>query len=122
MDGEDYPIITFDPDDGSSANVGYRLVVDDDGSEHIEEVIVDEELASEKPVWVINRNDDSRYTSLEMLRMQEPEWGQPGGEIIINPKGAGTKSNDKPLRTLILRDFTMNRNYDSWFAGASEFL
>ncbi len=120
-DGEDYPIITFDPDDGSSANVGYRLVVDDDGSEHIEEVIVDEELASEKTVWVINRNDDSRYTSLEMLRMQEPEWGQPGGEIIIKPKGAGTKSNDKPLRTLILRDFTMNRNYDSWFAGASEF-
>ena len=25
------------------------------------------------------------------------------------------------MKTLILKDFTMNRNYDSWFAGGSEF-
>ena len=28
---------------------------------------------------------------------------------------------DVPLRTLLVKDFMMKRNYDSWFAGASEF-
>ena len=57
-----------------------------------------------------------------MLRRQDLDWGEGGGAIIVNPTGKriATKS-DEPLRTLVLKDFTMNRNYDSWFAGASEF-
>ena len=113
-DGETMPVITFDPEDGASANMGYKLTVEDDGSRRVEEIVVDEEMARKVPVWVVNRNDDAGYTSLEMLRREDPEWGEGGGSIIVNP----TKSS---LRTLILKDFTMKRNYDSWFAGASEF-
>lgn len=132
-DGTGYPVITFDPDDGGSTNSGYRLVVDEDGNRSVEEVIVDEEMAKSQPVWVVNRNDDSGYSSLEMLRMQEPEWGEGGGEIIINPRSAApgmtwSADNEIPaggddggVKTLVLKDFTMLRNYDSWFAGASEF-
>ena len=117
-DGESMPVITFDPEDGAEVNTGYKLVVEDDGSRHVEEVEVDEEMAMEVPVWVVNRNDDAGYTSLEMLRREDPNWGEGGGAIIVNPKQ--TKS-DKTLKTLILKEFTMTRNYDSWFAGASEF-
>ena len=117
-DGESMPVITFDPEDGASVNTGYKLVVEDDGSRHVEKVEVDEEMAMEVPVWVVNRNDDAGYTSLEMLRREDPDWGEGGGAIIVNPKD--TKA-EEPLKTLILKDFTMKRNYDSWFAGASEF-
>ena len=85
---------------------------------HVEEVLVDEELARRCPVWVINRNSDAQYKSLEMLRREDPMWGEGGGSVIVRP--ADTKSPSE-VRTLILKDFTMNRNYDSWFAGASEF-
>ena len=117
-DGETLPVITFDPEDGASVNSGYKLVIEDDGSRHVEEVVVDEAMAKEVPVWVVNRNDDAGYTSLEMLRREDPDWGEGGGSIIINPKGASTKAK---VKTLILKEFTMNRNFDSWFTGASEF-
>ncbi len=117
-DGESMPVITFDPEDGAEVNTGYKLVVEDDGSRHVDEIEVDEEMAMEVPVWVVNRNDDAGYTSLEMLRREDPNWGEGGGAIIVNPRQ--TKS-DKTLKTLILKEFTMTRNYDSWFAGASEF-
>lgn len=123
-DGEELPIITFDPEDDSQVNVGYRITEDGDGFRRIEEVLVDEDVAKDTPVWVVNRNTDSGYTTLEMLRREDPDWGEGGGSIIVGP-GAGkdkqeTKSGGK-VRSLILKDFTMNRNYDSWFAGASEF-
>ena len=41
-DGEQMPIITYDPEDGSTSNIGYRLVLGDDGFRHVEEVEVDE--------------------------------------------------------------------------------
>ena len=143
-DGVTSPIITFDPCDGSETNIGYKVVADGQGNRTVEEVVVDEKLASEHPVWVINRNDDAGYTSIEMLRKQDPEWGS-GGSIVVKPRKplvcptvygrmpcssaapAGrscpdTESVDSPsVRTLILKDFTMLRNYDPWFAGASEF-
>lgn len=110
-DGEHMPIITYDPENESSWNVGYKISLDEDGSHHVEEVMVDEEMAKETPVWVVNRNSDSEYTSLELLRREDPDWGTGGGSIIVK----------SPLRSLILKDFTKNRQYDSWFAGASEF-
>jgi hypothetical protein len=124
-DGSAFPIITYDPEDGSDVNIGYRLSVKNDGSRHVEEVIVDEAMAEEYPVWVINRNSDAEYTSLEMLRRENPDWGEGGGNIIVNPKSSAssgvTRTTGSSSKTLILRDFTMKRNYDSWFAGASEF-
>ena len=118
--GKSLPIITFDPEDGADVNIGYRLIDNGDGFRHVEEVVVDEEMAEKYPVWVVNRNSDAEYTSLEMLRREDPNWGEGGGTIIIKPDQTKSTS-DASFRTLILKDFTMNRNYDSWFAGASEF-
>ncbi len=115
------PIITFDPEDGSEVNVGYRLIDNGDGFRHVEEVIVDEAMAEEYPVWVVNRNSDAGYLSLEMLRREDPDWGEGGGDIIVNPKSLALKRSVAGSKTLILKDFIMKRNYDSWFAGASEF-
>ena len=61
------------------------LIVDEDGFRHVEEVIVDEEMAGEQPVWVVNRNSDAGYTTLELLRREDPNWGEGGGTIIIKP-------------------------------------
>ena len=133
-DGMQMPVITFDPEDGAEANIGYRLEYKDDGSRHVQKVIVDEEMAGEQPVWVVNRNSDAGYTTLEMLRREDPNWGEGGGTIIVKPSGdsdtkASGMGSDKSIgskavtgvKTLLLKDFTMKRNYDSWFAGASEF-
>ena len=106
-------MITFDPSNGAEVNVGYRLR--EDGSPGIEEVVVDEEMAMDTPVWVVNRNDDSDYTPVEMLRRQDPEWDG-GGSVIVKPS-----SYTGDVRTLVLKDITMRRNFDPWFAGASEF-
>lgn len=122
-DGKQMPIITFDPEDGSESNIGYQMVVDDDGFRRVEQVEVDEQKAMECAVWVVNRNDDAGYTSLEMLRREDPNWGEGGGNIIVKPEqsSGNSRAAASKLRTLILKDFTMKRNYDTWFAGASEF-
>lgn len=109
-DGSDAPVITFDPEDNSDKNVGF--VTEADGT--VRSVIVDEQMARDRPVWVINRNDDSSYRSLEVLRRDDPDWGTGGGLISV-------KAGEKPFNTLVLRSFTARHNYDSWFAGASEF-
>ena len=118
-DGETLPIITFDPEDGSEVNVGYRLFHENDGSRHVESVLVDEAMAIEFPVWIVNRNSDAGFKTLEMLRREDPDWGEGGGTIIVKP---GTKASaaKEPLRTLVLKELKMNRNFDSWFCGASE--
>jgi hypothetical protein len=66
----------------------------------------------------MNRNDDSEYQTIEMLRRQDPDWGK-GGSIVIR-KDTKAESFESP-RTLILKEFEAARNYDSWFAGGSEF-
>lgn len=120
-DGETMPVVTFDPEDGSEVNVGYKLMIDDDGFRRIEEVLVDEEMAAEMPVWVVNRNSDAGFTTLEMLRREDPQWGEGGGNIIVRPRQSYQTKVDSPYETLVLKDFCVNRNFDSWFAGASEF-
>lgn len=120
-DGETMPVVTFDPEDESDVNTGYRLMIDDDGFRQVKEVIVDEEMAAEVPVWVVNRNSDAGYATLEMLRREDPEWGEGGGNIIVRPgRSAQTKTGDS-YKVLVLRDFCAKRNFDTWFAGASEF-
>ena len=118
-DGAQMPIVTYDPEDGTDSNIGYRLYIDDDGFRQVEEVVVDEEVAKNCPVWVINRNDDAQFTTLEMLRREDPNWGEGGGNIIVKP--AYTKAGSRKFRSLLLKEFTMKRNYDTWFAGGSEF-
>lgn len=122
-DGETMPVITFDPENGAEANIGYRIVETPGGGRTCEVVEVDEEMAENVPVWVVNRNDDSRFTSLEMLRRKNPEWGSGGGSIVVGaPMGlSAPMPASSRVRTLVIKDFMMRRNYDSWFAGASEF-
>ena len=120
-DGMQIPIITFDPEDGAEVNIGYRLEYDEDGSRHVQKVIVDEEMAGEHPVWVVNRNSDAGFATLEMLRREDPQWGEGGGNIIVRPQKSLETKSSTGGKALVLREFTMNRNFDSWFAGASEF-
>ena len=91
--GKDFPIVTFDPGYGAEANYGYEVRIDSHGAHVVDSVIVTEQVARERPVWVINRNDDAAFTPFELFK-----------EYILS-----------------IRDFKMLRNYDSWFGGASEF-
>lgn len=113
-EGDVLPVITFDPGDNSSNNVGYRLV-GEGADRHVEKVDVNEAMAMETPVWVINRNDDAAYTTLQVLRKNDPDWGQ-GGSVTVRSEGDGSGS-----RTLFIKEFKMINNFDCWFAGASEF-
>lgn len=101
-DGETFPIITFDPGYGAESNYGYELRMTEDGVKVVDSVFVDESVAASRPVWVVNTNDDSAFTPFE----------------AFYKGGSKTKSGGKML---YLKSFKMLRNYDSWFAGASEF-
>ena len=108
-DGEMLPVITFDPDDEvATRNVGYAL--NPDGS--VQKLMVDEQMARERPVWVVNRNSDAEFKTLEMLRREDPAWGS-GGDIVVQTKSS--------FRTLILKSFKARRHYDNWFRGGAEF-
>lgn len=104
-DGVTHPVITFDPGDGSASNYGYETVIDKDGERVLKRVVVDEKMAMERPVWVINTNDDSTLVPL-------CKAGVATGD---------TKADESKKTQLLLKDFTMLRHYDSWFGGASEF-
>ena len=110
-DGESSPIVTFDPGIDTGVNSGYEVAVSEDGRRSLREVQVTEDMARTRPVWVVNTNDDSAFKSLEMYRKENPDWGRGGGAVV--------RSAD--VRSLVLKDFTMKRHYDSWFRGASEF-
>lgn len=101
--GEELPIITFDPGYGSDYNYGYKLGRDSNGFSVVDSVYVDEQIAREHPVWVINTNDDAGFTPLD---------------LYTEAAQSSTKSGP---RKLFLRSFTMLRHYDSWFRGGSEF-
>jgi hypothetical protein len=110
-DGRSLPVVTFDPGGEMTANIGYEMRAD--GS--VKEVVVNEEMAMERPVWVINRNDDSGYKTIEMLRREDPDWGS-GGTVVVRKQ---TKS-PSDTRTLILEELELMKNKDSWFAGGNE--
>lgn len=98
-------MITYDPGDGSESNYGYEIGFDENGERTLKRVVVDEKMAMERPVWVINTNDDSALTPL----------------CSVSSDTAGTKAGADGKSQLILKNFTMLRQYDSWFGGASEF-
>ena len=120
FDGDETPVITFDPGGKETKNLGW--IRQEDGS--VEELVVDEELAQKRPVWVINRNRDAEYQSLEMRRREDPDWGQGGGSILVHPRAgspaAGTRAGERGFQTLVLRSFKANRQFDTWFCGGSE--
>ena len=109
-DQETFPVVTFDPGDGAKTNYGYMLGFDDSGAHVVDSVLVTEELARERPVWVINRNADSAYTPVTLLDYDSPS-------VVRTVQEAKAKGK----KMLTIKDFTMARHFDSWFAGASEF-
>jgi len=111
-DGKTAPVISFDPGDGRDVNTGYVLGAD--GA--VQELLVDEQMARSRPVWVVNRNSDAGYTSLEMLRRQDPSWGSGGGEIVVRPMGTSSPE----VKTLLAKTLVVNRQLDSWFCGGAE--
>ena len=130
-DGETQPVFTYDPGDGSQVGVGWKVYTDERGARTVRKIEVDEKYAAAYPVWVVNRNSDSGYTSLDVMRREHPEWDNGGGALIIGgPVSSrspgvplpeeGTKAASS-VKTLILKDFTMRRHYDTWLAGGSEF-
>ena len=112
--GKDFPIVTFDPGYGAEANYGYEVRIDSYGAHVVDSVIVTEQVARERPVWVINRNDDAAFTPFELF---EENTGTKASKDKDKDKGQG----DSKEYILSIRDFKMLRNYDSWFGGASEF-
>lgn len=108
-DGSSMPVITFDPGYGAESNYGYVISGDGDGYKVVDSLYIDENVARERPVWVINSNDDSSFLPLELCLRS-------GG---FAP--ATRSSSVEEGGTLYMKDFVMHRNYDTWFAGASEF-
>jgi hypothetical protein len=108
-DGISAPVITFDPCYDADSNMGYEI----GGGE----ILVTEEVAQKRPVWVINRNSDAGYTSLEMLRREDPSWGSGGGEVVVRPRA----STPTDIRSLVIKTLRVERQYDSWFSGGAEF-
>lgn len=104
-DGKTLPVITFDPENGDESNVGYELLVNDEGARYVKEITVDEEMAKQRPVWVVNRNSDAAFTPVK------------ASSELQSPRTKGEFNG----RSLILKEILANRNYDNWFAGASEF-
>lgn len=112
-DGKSLPVITYDPGFDTDVNNGYEIIVNPDGSRSIREIIVSEETARTRPVWVVNSNDDSMYETLQTLRRDG---------LIVEPVQTKAESSEpSDARTLVLRNFMATRSYDSWFGGASEF-
>ncbi|MBR4788956.1 MAG: hypothetical protein IK030_04490, partial [Bacteroidales bacterium] len=106
-DGEQMPLVTFDPGFGANSNYAYEIAYDSGGYKVIDSVYVDENVAASRPVWVINSNDDSGFTPMQMF--------------LTEHSSPATKSGDGKVKNLYMKSFTMLRQYDSWFAGASEF-
>ncbi|MBO4465505.1 MAG: hypothetical protein J5748_02365 [Bacteroidales bacterium] len=130
-DGEELPIITFDPGYGSEYNYGYRIGRDPDGFRVVDSVYVDELIAREHPVWVINKNDDADHTPLALYETAfTPDHHLDATSIPgvthdlyhkVAPDPDLRSSTKSGPRMLYLRSFTMLRQYDSWFRGGSEF-
>ncbi|MBQ7268459.1 MAG: hypothetical protein IJS62_01205 [Bacteroidales bacterium] len=111
-DGSSLPVITWDPGYGAESNYGYELFRDSGGRLTVRDsVVVTEALALSRPVWVINRNDDSAFTPLDLY----------AGTPTATTAAVAVTAAAPAMRTLRLKSFRMLRHYDSWFGGASEF-
>ena len=104
-DGKSFPIITFDPGYGAESNYGYEIKLTEDGIRVVDSVYVDENVAMTRPVWVVNNNDDSAFTPLDLYVKSR----------------SGLPETKSGTRKLMLTSFKMLRQYDSWFGRAGEF-
>lgn len=108
-DGETMPLVTFDPGGASESNYAYVVSGEEGRYMVTDSVYVDENVAKSRPVWVINANNDSSSIPIDAFLKSIPS----GENRALAASGS--------VKSLYIKDFTMLRNYDSWFAGASEF-
>ena len=122
-DGVTMPVMTFNPDDeakfsdragnvrpSDGSNIGFLREQLPGGSWIVKEIVVDEDYARCNPVWVVNCNEDSSHMTPQMIEALCPERS---AQVL-------TRSYSD-CKTLVLKEFKAHRNYDSWFAGGSEF-
>ena len=122
-DGVTMPVVTFNPDDvatfsnqaahvrlSDGSNIGFLREQLPGGAWIVKEIVVDEDYARRNPVWVVNYNEDSSYMTPQMMETLCPERS---ARILTRSYA--------DCRTLVLKEFKAHRNYDSWFAGGSEF-
>lgn len=113
-DGETFPIVTFDPGYGAESNYGYEIRRDPSGLSVVDSVLVTDSVAMIRPVWVINRNSDSAFTPLDLFKEES-------SAVCTDDVSSRLTKTTEEGKMLLLRSFKALRNYDSWFAGASEF-
>lgn len=112
-DGESFPVITFDPGFGAESNYGYAISFLEDGTRVVDSVYVDEQVAMERPVWVLNRNSDAGFSPVDLFDAVSI-LTKSGNRPETQPAGSGH-------RRLMMKSFKMLRQFDTWFRGASEF-
>ncbi len=127
-DGEELPTVTFDPGYDSEYNYGYRLSKDEKGFHIVDSVRVDESIAMEHPVWVINSNNDAAYSPVALFLPDDNSTESRNGQTECGEERQGASSmggignrTKSGHRMLYMKSFKMLRNYDSWFRGGSEF-
>ena len=100
-DGKSFPIVTFDPGFGAESNYGYEIRIDKGGAHVVDSVLVTEQVAMERPVWVINRNDDAAFTPLELFNKaqaakNDDKKDSGDKDLAQPPPGEEEKEKDEP--------------------------
>ena len=106
-DKKTMPVITFIPEKDKDTNIAFSRELLPDGTPVVKELMVDESYAKERPVWVVNWNEDAGAITPQMLE-------------ILQTGGTATRAYSN-LKTLKLKEFKAHRQYDSWLSGGSEF-
>ena len=118
-DGKQMPLITFDPGYGAEKSWAYEISGESGSYIVTDSILIDESFAMERPVWVVNSNSDSGFTPLQLFlnRSGAPAVRSSDDDFDDSwtDDGASRRYN------LFMKDFTMHRNFDTWFAGGSEF-
>jgi hypothetical protein len=108
-DGTTLPTVSFDPGSGAERNVGFLREQLTSGEWIVREVTVDEEYSKTHPVWIVNANEDEGHLTPQMAE-----------KLGLQPVQNETRAVSN-FRTLRIKEFKAHRNYDSFFAGGSEF-
>lgn len=121
-DGKTLPVITFVPEnENQSWNYGYKQT-----ENGVETVVVDEEYMESNPVWIINKAD---FSYEDLPNFNNNEHVKNGvyycpRKVIAPPnthKQGPAKVEGIPVYTVYLGKLMSSKQYDSIWAGGSEF-
>lgn len=101
-DGVTEPVISFDPITDTDENIGFKKVLQADGSIRIDTVIVNDDYAFENPVWIINFCESEE------------------SEIESSVKSAQLKSSSS-IHQMSVGWVKSKKHYDNIFNGGDEY-